>query len=238
MFKAQQIKELNDSELQVFEFIMNNQLIVPYLTIRELASHSNVSTTTILRFIDKMGFDSYNDFKYAYRLSLQNDSHFEQEYDYSAVIDCLKKFDSDFYRDMFNEAMILIGNSEEIIFIGVGNSGAVCQYGARRFTSSGKFAIAINDPYLKLPGLNRNNLVIVLSVSGETPEIIDLVTSCRQGDCKVLAITTSKSSTLAKLADLTIPYYIKKVGVQMFDMTTQIPAIAVIENLTTMCLKK
>ena len=51
MFKAQQIKELNDSELQVFEFIMNNQLIVPYLTIRELASHSNVSTTTILRFI-------------------------------------------------------------------------------------------------------------------------------------------------------------------------------------------
>ena len=48
------------------EYIMNNSLIIPFLTIRELASVAQVSTTTILRFVKKMGYDSYNDFKYAY----------------------------------------------------------------------------------------------------------------------------------------------------------------------------
>ena len=134
--------------------------------------------------------------------------------------------------------MALIGNSENIIFLGVGNSGAVCHYGARRFTSSGKFAIAINDPYLKMSAISENSLLIVLSVSGETPEIIDMVTSSKQGSCKIVAITTSQSSTLAKLADLTIPYYIKKIGTEIFDLTTQIPVIAIIENLTTMCFHK
>ena len=238
MFNAQQIKDLNDTELQVFEYIMNNSLIIPFLTIRELANEAQVSTTTILRFVKKMGYDSYNDFKYAYKMSMQDEKHFERDYDFSEVIDCLKKFDSDFYHDKFNEAMALIGNSENIIFLGVGNSGAVCHYGARRFTSSGKFAIAINDPYLKMSAISENSLLIVLSVSGETPEIIDMVTSSKQGSCKIVAITTSQSSTLAKLADLTIPYYIKKIGTEIFDLTTQIPVIAIIENLTTMCFHK
>lgn len=238
MFNAQQIKDLNDTELQVFEYIMNNSLIIPFLTIRELANETQVSTTTILRFVKKVGYDSYNDFKYAYKMSMQNEKHFERDYDFSEVIDCLKKFDSDFYHDKFNEAMYLIGNSENIVFLGVGNSGAVCQYGARRFTSSGKFAIAINDPYLNMRALNTNSLLIVLSVSGETPEIINLVTACKQGNCKIIAITTSQSSTIAKLSDLVIPYYIKKIGTEVFDMTTQIPVIAIIENLTTMCFYK
>ena len=94
MFKAQQIKDLNDTELQVFEYIMNNSLIIPFLTIRELASVAQVSTTTILRFVKKMGYDSYNDFKYAYKMSMQDEKHFERDYDFSEVIDCLKKFDS------------------------------------------------------------------------------------------------------------------------------------------------
>ena len=33
MFKAQQIKDLNDTELQVFEYIMNNRILVKLLTV-------------------------------------------------------------------------------------------------------------------------------------------------------------------------------------------------------------
>ena len=89
-----------------------------------------------------------------------------------------------------------------------------------------------------MSAVSENSLLIVLSVSGETPEIIDMVTSSKQGSCKIVAITTSQSSTLAKLSDLTIPYYIKKIGTEIFDLTTQIPVIAIIENLTTMCFHK
>lgn len=238
IFDAKQIKKLNDLEIEVFEYIMSNSLIIPYLTIRELADNVGVSTTTILRFVKKIGYDSYNDFKFAYKMSLQSEEHFERIYDFSEVIECLKKFSTSYYLDKFNEAMVIIGNSENVVFFGVGNSGTICQYGARRFTSAGKFTMAVNDPFLKMASLNPSTVVIVLSVSGETPEVIDTLATLKKESCKIIAITTSQSCTIAKMADLTIPYYINKIGTDVFDMTSQIPVVAIIENLATMCFHK
>lgn len=235
MFEAEVIKLFNDGELEIFEFIMANNLVVPYMSIRELANEVGVSTTTVMRFIKKVGYDSYNDFKYACKISLKSDKHLERNYDFSEVIDCLKKFNSTYYKDKFNDAMVLIGNSENVMFLGVGNSGAVGQYGARRFTSAGKFAISISDPYLKLSSLNEKTLVIALSVSGETSQVIDMVTSCKNVGCKVIVVTTTENCTLARLSNITIPYYINKNGIKNFDMTTQMPVVGIIENLTTMC---
>lgn len=237
MFNAEVIKSFNDIELGIFEYIMANSLIIPFMTIRELAKEADVSTTSIMRFIKKVGYDSYNDFKYAYKMSLKNENHLERNYDFSEVIDCLKKFNSTYYRDKFNEAMVLIGNSENVIFLGIGNSGTVCEYGARRFTSAGKFAICISDPYLKLSTLSQHSLVIALSVSGETPQVVDMVTSCKQAGCKIIVITTSENCTLARLSDVTLPYYINRNRTEYFDMTSQMPVVGIIENLTTMCFQ-
>lgn len=238
MFEAEVIKTFNQVEIGIFEFIMANSLVIPYMTIRELAKEVAVSTTSIMRFIKKIGYDSYNDFKYAYKMSLKSDLHLERNYDFSEVIDCLKKFNSTYYKDKFNEAMVLIGNSENVLFLGLGNSGTVGEYGARRFTSAGKFAISVSDPYLKLSSLSRDTLIIALSVSGETPQVVDMIMSCKQAGCKVIVITTTENCTLARLSDVTIPYYINKNRTKFFDMTTQMPVIGIIENLTTMCFQE
>lgn len=238
MFSPEIVKSFNNVECEVFEFIMSNSLIVPYMTIRELASEVGVSTTTILRFINKVGYESYNEFKYAYKQLLKSDKHLERNYDFSEIIDCLKKFNSTYYKDKMNDALTLIGNSDNVAFIGVGNSGMICQYGARRFTSAGKFSVGINDPYLKLDTLNNKMLVIALSVSGETEQIIDMVTKCKQAGCKIIVITTTENCTLSRLSDVTIPYYINKNSTKFFDMTSQMPVVGIIENLATMCFRK
>lgn len=236
--KAEHIKTFNDIEIKIYEFIMKNSLLIPYMTIRELASEIDVSTTSILRFINKVGYSSFTDFKYAYKVSLQNENKLQSKYDFSEVIDCLKKFDSTFYKDKFNDAIEILGNVDNVVFLGIGNSGIVGQYGARRFSSVGKFALAINDPYLRINSFTENSAIIALSVSGETIEIINEINACKKFGCKVISITTTENCTISKLSDVCIPYYINKEGLEYVDLTTQVPAIGIIENLARMCFTK
>ena len=64
MFTVEQVKSLNELELEVYQYVMQHQAAVPYMRIRELASEAHVSTTTILRFCKKLDCDGYAEFKY------------------------------------------------------------------------------------------------------------------------------------------------------------------------------
>lgn len=231
MFEDNIVKNFNEIEHRVFEYVISNLKTVPFMTIRELSSAVGVSTTSVLRFVRKSGYQNYNEFKFSLKQDHLKESMRENSYDFAEAIDCLNKLSLPYYVEKYDDAARYIDNSTNIVFLGVGNSGTICHYGARRFTSAGKFAMPINDPYLQLRGLNRDTLIIVLSVSGETKEIINSVVSCKQLGCKIMAITTSEQCTLAKLADVSISYYINKNGRKHFDMTSQIPVIGIIENL-------
>ena len=69
MFKYEQVKDLNDLELEVYNYIMRHQEKVLEMKIRELAEGSHVSTTTVLRFCKKMGCNGYSEFKVKYKLN-------------------------------------------------------------------------------------------------------------------------------------------------------------------------
>lgn len=238
IFKSDNIAKLNALETRVFHYVLNNHELVSYLPIRELAKKTSVSTSTVLRFVNKMGFPSYNDFKYAYRQYWENERNYQRDYDFSAVTNCLDKFGSEYYRDLFDDALSMIVQSKNVFFVGIGNSAATCQYGVRRFTNAGKLSFALSDPYLNIDKNYWDATIIVVSVSGQTREVLDLVTNAKQSRYKIIAITTSPDSPLAKLSDLVIPTYINKIGVIGFDMTSQIPAIAIIENLSTMSFSR
>lgn len=47
----EQSVELNDTELEIYNFITANLQKVVYMRIRDLADETHVSTTTILRFL-------------------------------------------------------------------------------------------------------------------------------------------------------------------------------------------
>ena len=68
MFKYEQVKDLNDLELEVYNYIMRHQEKVLEMKIRELAEGSHVSTTTVLRFCKKMGCNGYSEFKVKYKM--------------------------------------------------------------------------------------------------------------------------------------------------------------------------
>lgn len=225
------IKKLNDKELQIYNYILNHSLEFPYMSMRAIASENNCSTTVILNFTKKCGYTSFKELKYDIKINQRYQNHKNLQYDYDEVIHCLTKLNSPFYIERMNKAASILSSKENIFIMGVGNSGVMANYGARLFSSVGRFALAIDDPFLRVNAFPKNSAIIVLSVSGETPELVRLVSSCKKMNNQVVVITTTENSTLSKLGDVVIPYYISKDTQQNVDLTSQLPTVSILEHL-------
>lgn len=244
MLDLEKVHLLNELEMLVYQYVLENTTRVPKLTIRQLAAACHVSTSTILRFCTKMGFDGFSELKYALKGKHANLIAFEQYYDAAVHVDSfLKKLNQQSYYETLHPAIEMIATARHIVFTGLGTSGILGSYGSRYFANMGINSYSIPDPFTPIPtrGL-ENTLAIILSVSGETSEIIRQTSDFKRSGTKILAITNNEHSTVARLATYNISYYMPDERSPYTDpfinITTQIPVIALIELLAHQASKK
>ena len=58
MFSYEQLEKYNETDVEIYRYVINNMDRVGYMSIRELAHELHVSTSTILRFCLKNGFEA------------------------------------------------------------------------------------------------------------------------------------------------------------------------------------
>ena len=77
-------------------------------------------------------------------------------------------------------------------------------------------------------------MLVVLSVTGNTTEIVEIVNGFRRNDdTTIVAITSDVNSTLGKMADYVLDYRIEVQRVNKHeDLTSQLPCLFLIESLT------
>lgn len=237
MFDAEKVKNLNELEMVVYRYIMENMAGLEKLTIREFAEAAHVSTSTILRTLSKLGYSGFSEFKYALKEEQRrNERSFDYFYDATVQVDnFLKKVNDEDYQTVLEPAVKMILEKRHIAFSGIGTSGTLGAYGSRYFSNMELNAYSIADPFAPVPprGL-ENTLAIILSVSGETEQMIDQTRDFKRYGASVLSITNNENSTIAKMADHNISYYMPEVSsphIQSLNLTTQVPVIALIEIL-------
>lgn len=245
MFDLEKVQSLNELEMLVYQYILENMDTIPKLTIRQLSVNCHVSTSTILRFCSKMGFDGFSELKYALKKEEQ-DKHqsFEQYYAATVHVDSfLKRLNQQTYYETLKPAITMIISARHIAFSGIGTSGILGTYGSRYFANMGINTYSISDPFTPIPQRGfENTLALILSVSGETSELIKQVTDFRRSGAKILSITNDEHSTIARLADYNISYYMpdeRSIYTDPYiNITTQIPVIALIELLAHQASKE
>ncbi len=90
---------------------------------------------------------------------------------------------------------------------GVGKSGLVGQRISASFASTGTpshFLHPVEALHGDLGRVRRNDVALLLSYSGETDELVRLLDFLKRQQVLVVAITSSRQSTLGRLADITI----------------------------------
>lgn len=126
----------------------------------------------------------------------------------------------------------VVREAKQVIFIGLGTSGILGKYGARFFSNLKKFSQYIEDPYFPIMEGMSEAVVIALSVSGETEQIVQMAGEFKKNGCKIISITNKGTSTLSKLSDYNLSYYVTDLDMgNHINITTQIPVIYLIEAI-------
>ncbi len=106
----------------------------------------------------------------------------------------------------FKKAMELIIDAEgRVVFTGVGKTGLVAKKLAATFSSTGTSAFFVHAGealHGDLGMIRAGDVVIAVSNSGETDEVISLLPSLRRIGITLIALTGNSDSTLAEHADL------------------------------------
>ncbi|WP_349305437.1 SIS domain-containing protein [Bacillus sp. FJAT-50079] len=106
------------------------------------------------------------------------------------------------------DAATIISKTETVIFIGIGSSGTFAEYGARYFSSLGEFSMYIKDWFMPIHADLKNSITIALSVSGENSITMSHIQKLKEKGSKILSITNNEQSTIAKISDFNISYYV------------------------------
>ena len=110
--------------------------------------------------------------------------------------------------DKFSDAVQTIFNCQAtVIFTGIGKAGLIAQKLVATFASTGTPAHFLHPSeavHGDLGRLQDQDLVVLLSYSGETEEITRLIPSLQQMNVTMIAITADHASSLGQAADLVL----------------------------------
>jgi len=143
--------------------------------------------------------------------------------------------------DDFSEIVQLLLNTRgRIVLCGVGKSGIVAQKIAAVFSSIGcsSFFVHANEAsHGDLGAITKDDIVIVLSNSGDTKELVDTIAYCNAREIKVVAMVGRKNSVLYDTADfaLVLPRFYE-VSRKISFPSTSITMMSVLGDLLTLCL--
>ena len=102
------------------------------------------------------------------------------------------------------------------------------------FSNRRVYSQSIDDPYYP-PAVDNNesSLLIALTESGETREVIDQLKMYQSQNTRIVVITNKPGSTIDQMADLGIYYYVKDIILpQTYNISSQIPVLYIIERAT------
>lgn len=112
--------------------------------------------------------------------------------------------------DTFSHAIELIREcTGKIVVTGVGKSGIVGKKIAATLSSTGTPAFFVHSTegvHGDSGMIQETDVVILISNSGETKEVLSLVPILDQVGCHRISITSNHSSTLARLCDVSLAY--------------------------------
>jgi arabinose-5-phosphate isomerase len=127
----------------------------------------------------------------------------------AAILGLVERLNGD-----FEKALDLLYRCRgRVIVTGMGKSGIVSRKIAATFSSTGTSAFFLHPAeaiHGDLGAIREDDVVVALSHSGETEELIRLLESIRRIGAKLIAITGSPESTLGRTADVTLECGIAK----------------------------
>ncbi len=213
-------RDMPQTSKKIADFVLNNSFVVSRSTISEIADELNVADSTVFQFAKSLGFKGYTDFKIALitdNMALPDVTEGSFTKDDPTAVTVRKVFDNNVSAiheaislidgESYDKAVEILLSSKRACFFGLGGSGIEAEYAYQNFirTDLDCFFEADADRQMLLTRrLDETDCLLLYSRSGLTPSILELASTAKAGNAKVIAVTNYPLSSLAKIADVTL----------------------------------
>lgn len=237
--------KMSKTEKKIADYLLQNSLHAP-LTITEFAQRTGSSEATIVRFAKRLGCDGYQELKL---LLAKEDHHIVNQSieEGDSLQEVYGKLCDDVYATLlqgrknnddatFEKACRMIEGAKAILVFGVGNSYAVAFDFNHKLLRLGFRSSAVGDSHLMLIDAavsNKETLVIGISHSGCTRDVVDACAFAKENGAKVIALTSDAKSPLAKGADLLLHSYSDEMNYRLLGLTSRYAQLAIIDTIYT-----
>lgn len=239
---------LRKSESKVANYVLQHASDVIGMRIVDLASESDVSEPTVIRFCKAIGFDGFQSFKLQLAQQLGLGDVFTQfAVDDTDTIEDLrnKVFDSTVgslltVRDELDLAVLetainTINQAQRVEFYGFGASGSVAADAQHKFFRLQVSTAAYIDPHIQhmsAISLGKNDVVVAISQSGETRALLQSVRLAMEAGARVIGLAPPKTS-LSQLCSIPIHVNVEENQQAAAPVSSRIAHLVVIDVLAT-----
>ena len=207
---------LTKSGAIVADYLVQHAEDAQYLSISSLAKACGVAEATIFRFCRSLGFDGYNEMKIALAKAMATSAPVAKKLEpgvdtqtltthaYNTVIDALNGTRSALDPNAVDCAATMLQRARQVFCFGQGGSQALANdIWARFATISTKFHTAGDSHMQAITAslLGPEDVVLFISYSGSTRDMMDTLHLARENGAKVILITHYDDAPGAALAD-------------------------------------
>ncbi|MGO2008426.1 MurR/RpiR family transcriptional regulator [Vreelandella alkaliphila] len=205
----ERLEELNRSERKVANVILEDPAVATSLSIASLAQAASVSEPTVNRFCRNFGAKGYPDFKIKLAQSLAGGTPYvtravepgdtATQYTqkiFGATIAALDEAQREVDMAAVERMVDYLTQAKQIHFFGLGASGAVAQDAQHKFFRFNLPVMAYVDVLMQrmvAAACHTGDVVVIISYTGRTRELVDIARVAREAGAVVLGITAPNS---------------------------------------------
>ena len=235
------------NEMKIYEFIEINRKEIIHMSVADAAEACGVSEAAIVRYAQKLGYKGYQ----AMKISIAQDVIEPGQQIYGqlskggtipTIVD--KIFDSNIQslrdtsdvlsRENIDEAVNLILGCRCLLFFGVGGSGCVAMDGQHKFLKIGYMAMAFTDSNLQAMAasvLTSRDVLVAVSHSGASKDILMAMDIAKQSGAKTIAITNYGKSPIVEKADVVLYTSSNETAFNSDALSSRIAELTIIDML-------
>lgn len=224
---------LSEHQRKIADYMIANMKEVSTQSIGSLAKSCDVSTTTVIRLINKLGYQSFRDFKLGlvrelsvseatadpFHSSIQK---FEDGYqnieDDASIMDVISAVTlsaSSFIHDIgkmippsvIEQAVEYMISADSIQLFGTGGSCAIAMDGFHKFLRIGLPVFFDENSHfsmIRASHLTSRSVMLLVSHTGESREVIQCARNGKEAGARIIGFTSYVDSTLAKMSDVVL----------------------------------
>ena len=247
----QRLAEWSGNNRVIAERIIDYPEEVLQSKVSEFAERCHCDSAQVVRLCQKLGYDGFTSLKNRIAMELIDPKRtlHRQIAEPATSFEQLKRnFALNFTRTIndtlanldekaIEQAVSLIRNARHIVVHGFGSSGLAARDLRIKLVRIGYYAMFPDDAeYTRtlVATLSKEDLLILISFSGDTPYILDNVKVAKKNNVPILALTNYLHSPLAESASCVLPTTADEQRIRLGTMDSSVAQFLVIDLLSSL----